>query len=79
MTTHWLPQDPNQSPIAACGLDVDRLGLSWSRYRMAHGKLPSCPKCRTEAIVRPGNALIDRIDEAITRGTGATYAEVGEP
>lgn len=76
---HWLPQDASQSTITACGLDIDKVpGISWSRWRMPHGSLPTCSKCRTEAIVRPGNSFLDRVDEAVGPTT-ASYRPVGDP
>jgi hypothetical protein len=53
--THWVPVAPGPGhprPIAACGLDMDKISGSWSTSRTPWGRTPTCPTCRDRAILR---------------------------
>jgi len=60
--THWLPQDPLESTITACGLDIDRVSIRWARSRMPWGQVPGCQVCRDRALVRLPRAEWDGAD-----------------
>lgn len=59
--SHWLPQDPAVSTITACGLDIDKNDISWSRLRLPYGRQHGCPICRDKAMVKLADGSVSGV------------------